>query len=110
MFDKTTLFGDVAELCLLYIANYGSGHARGIASTFGVSPNAAQRQLFKFEQAGILVARMIGSTKSYEFNPRLSYRKELQALLEKILMEISAEDTEKYFRERRRPRRTGKAL
>jgi DNA-binding transcriptional ArsR family regulator len=90
--------------------NYGQGYIRGIASTFGISPGAVQRQLEKLEDAGILVSRRLGNLKTFEINPRLGFRNELVAMLEKALTEISEEEIEKYFRQRRRPRLTGKEL
>ncbi|MBY0552804.1 MAG: winged helix-turn-helix domain-containing protein [Candidatus Obscuribacterales bacterium] len=106
-----SLFGNnVAKQCLLYIANYGGGHINGIARTFGMSPSQAQRQLEKLEAEGILVSQFYGNTKQFSINPRLPIRNELQALLEKMLSLVPEAETEKYFRQRRRPRRTGKEL
>jgi DNA-binding transcriptional ArsR family regulator len=104
------LFGDIAELCLLYIVNYGQGYIRGIASTFNVSPGAVQRQLERLEDGGILVSRRVGNVKTFEISPRLGFRDELIAMLERVLTMLPEEDTEKYFRQRRRPRLTGKEL
>lgn len=83
---------------------------RPIASTFGISPGAVQRQLEKLESGGILVHQFSGNTKNFRINPRSAIKNELTDLLEKILTLLPEEDTEKYFRERRRPRRTGKTL
>lgn len=105
------LFGNkVAEKCLLYLANYGEGHINGIAKTFGISPSQVERQLKKLESGGILVNTIVGNTKVFSLNPRLGIRKELSALLEQILILLPPSETEKYYRERRRPRRSGKAL
>lgn len=105
------LFGNrVAEKCILYIVNYGEGHIRGIASTFGIHPRSVQLQLEKLESDGILVNRMVGNSKLFKLNPRLPIKAELTALAEKILSLMPEEETEQYFRERRRPRRTDKAL
>ncbi len=106
-----TLFGnEIAEYCLLYIANYGEGYIRGIASTFEVFPNQVRMQLEKLEADGILVSQFSGNTKLFRINPRLAIRNELMAMLEKMLSLLPEDITEKYFRQRRRPRRTGKAL
>ena len=105
-----TLFGNnVAKFCLLYIANYGEGHINGIAKTFEVSPSQVQRQLEKLEREGILVSQFSGNTKNFRINPRLGIRVELTALIEKMLALLPASESEQYFRQRRRPRRTGKA-
>ena len=105
------LFGNkVAELCLMYIVNYGEGHINGIAKTFGVTPRQAKMQLEKLEAGGILISQFSGNTKNFRINPRLAIKTELTTLIEKMLTLVSESDTQKYFRERRRPRRTGKAL
>jgi hypothetical protein len=106
-----TLFGnEVAERCLLYIVNYGEGYIRGIASTFDLYPHQVRMQLEKLEADGILVSQFSGNTKLFRINPRLAIRDELVALLERILGLLPDEETEKYFRQRKRPRRTGKQL
>ena len=106
-----TLFGNnVAKLCLLYIANYGEGYINGIAKAFSISPGQVQRQLEKLEREGILISQFSGNTKNFRINPRLAIREELKALLEKMLTLMPEAETKKYFRERRRPRRTGKKL
>src|SRR5579862_3924407 len=78
-----TLFGnEIAEFCLLYIANYGEGYIRGISSTFGVFPNQVRLQLEKLEAEGILVSQFSGNTKLFRINPRLAIKDELLAVLE----------------------------
>jgi DNA-binding MarR family transcriptional regulator len=106
-----SLFGSkVAEKCLLYIANYGEGYATAIARTFGYGQSQVQRQLEKLEAGGVLVSSYSGKTKNFKINPRLAIRKELQTMLEKMLSLFSEKDTQKYFRQRMRPRRTNKEL
>lgn len=105
------LFGNnVVEFCLLYIVNYGEGHIRGIARTFDISQGQVQRQLEKLELGGILVSQFSGNTKNFRINPRLAIKAELTDLIEKMLTLMPEEETNKYYRERRRPRRTGKKL
>lgn len=105
------LFGNkVAEACLLYIVNYGEGYINGIGKTFAIAPRQVQLQLERLEAGGILVSQFSGNIKLFRLNPRLAIKAELTALMEKILALMPEEKTEKYFRERRRPRRTGKAL
>src|SRR4030095_3094051 len=109
MYD--TLFGNnVAKLCLLYIVNYGEGHINGIARTFGVSASQVQRQLIKLEEEGVLISQFSGNTRIFRINPRLAIKTELTALVEKMLALLPESENEKYFRQRRRPRKTGKAL
>lgn len=106
-----TLFGNaVAEKVLLYITNYGEGYINKIAKVYGISPSQVQKQLVKLESGGILVSRMTGNLRVFTFNPRLAIKKELLALMEKELSLFSEEITKKFYRERTRPRRTGKEL
>lgn len=97
-----------AERVLLYLENYGEGNATGIARTFACPLSVVQKQLFKFEQAGVLVSRLVGRTRLYAWNPRFALKAELHALLARALEQMPREETRKYFRERRRPRRAGK--
>lgn len=107
----SAIFGnETAAKSLLYIANYGEGHTRAIASTFGISTSQVYKQLIRFEAAGILVAKVSGRTKIFTFSPRFAIRKALISLLEEILALVPAEDSKRYFRGRARPRRTGKKL
>ena len=99
-----------AERVLLYLQNYGEGNATGIARTFACPLSVVQKQLIKFEQAGVLVSRLVGRTRLYSWNPRFALKAELQALLGGALALMPRDETRKYFRERRRPRRAGKPL
>lgn len=99
-----------AEQILLYITNYEEGYISGIAGTFGIPKSQVRKQLLRLENAGILVARNKGNLRLYTFNPRCAYINELENLLRKIISLLPREDIEKYYRQRQRPRRTGKSL
>ncbi len=99
-----------AERVLLYLENYGEGNATGIARTFACPLSVVQKQLFKFEQAGVLVSRLVGRTRLYSWNPRFALKTELRSLLSGALALMPREEVRKYFRERRRPRRADKPL
>jgi DNA-binding IclR family transcriptional regulator len=99
-----------AEKILLYIANYKEGYISGIAETFQIAKSQIRKQLIRLENGGILVARDKGNLRIYTFNPRCIYKNELISLLDKILSQLPRDEIEKYYRQRQRPRRTGKAL
>ena len=107
---ESLLGNQTAEKVLLYIINYGEGHTSGIAQTFDLPKSQVRKQLVRLEEGGILVGRSVGNIRMFQFNPRCPYKKELEVFLEKILSLVSIADQEKYYRQRRRPRRTGKAL
>jgi hypothetical protein len=105
------LFGSkTAAYVLLFIEAYGSGYASRIAETFGSPLNGIQQQLRKLETNGVLVSRLIGRTRVFEFNPRSRTAKNLSAFLAAELDALPRDVFKKYFTQRQRPRRTGKAL
>ncbi len=99
-----------AEKVLLYIANYGDGYANGIARTFKLSASQVYKQLTRLEAGGLLASRDVGRTRVFTFNPRWAFLKPLKEILNKALKSLSPEEIRKYYRERRRPQRTRKAL
>lgn len=105
-----TLFGGkAAAKVLLFIENYGEGYAAQIAKTFEMPVSEVQKQLTKFERAGILVSRMLGPSRIYTWNPRDPSLQGLGLLLRETLDKGIPEETLKqYYRQRQRPRRTGK--
>jgi hypothetical protein len=99
-----------AERVLIFILARNEGYVREIARFFGGDPDSIQKQLVKFESAGILVSRTAGKTRLYCFNPRYAFLKQLNALLEKALSFYPKEERERLLMNRRRPRRRGKPL
>ena len=105
------LFGSrSAAQVLLFLQNYGEGHARRIATTFDVPHMAIQRQLRRLEAEGVLVSRSVGNTRVFTWNPRSATVSDLRAFLETELERLPSDVTKRYFRQRQRPRRSGKAL
>ena len=104
-----SLFGnETAEKTLLYLSTYGDGYALKIARVFDLPVSQVQRQLLRFERAGVLVSQLQGRTRVFLWNPRYLFREELQAILKKALRFLPETTRERYFMSRTRPRRTGK--
>jgi predicted ArsR family transcriptional regulator len=104
-----SLFGNrTAEKVLLYLQTYEEGYARQIARTFEVSLNAVQKQLRRFEDGGVLVSRTVGRTRVFTWNPRYPFKEPLRELLSRALEYLPESEKRAYYRERRRPRRSGK--
>lgn len=105
------LFGNkTAERILLYITNYGEGNISGIAKTFKLSKSQVRKQLLRLEDGEILIGRDLGNLRMFTFNPLFPLKSETERLCEKVLSLLPDDELEKYYRQRRRPRRTGKAL
>jgi len=105
------IFGsDSAARVLLYLEAYGEGYGREIARTFEMPQSLVQRQLRKLEAAGLLVARDRGRIRIYQWDPRSRLVPALRELLRTGLQNLPEREREAYFRQRRRPRRSGKPL
>lgn len=98
------------ERVLMFLIAREEGYAREIARFFNTDLDPIQKQLDKLENAGVLVSRLAGKTRLYEFNPRYAFLKEFQSLLEKALTFYPSEERDRLFMIRRRPRRKGKPL
>jgi len=99
-----------AAWVLLFLQNYGEGHASRIATTFDVSVMGIQRQLKRLEDNGVLHSRMIGNSRVFTFNDRNPTVKNLRHFLQQELDVLPKKYALQYFRQRQRPRRSGKPL
>lgn len=99
-----------ATQVLLFLEAYGEGHANRIATTFEVSVMPIQRQLKRLETNGVLVNRMIGRTRVFYFNERNPTVRNLRVFLREELDLLPKAELRKYYRQRQRPRRSGKPL
>jgi predicted ArsR family transcriptional regulator len=107
----TPLLGtENSERVLIFLLARNEGYAREIAQFFDTNLYAIQRQLDKLEVGGVLVSRMVGRTRLYQFNPRYPFLNELKHLLEKAFSFYSEDSRENLVMNRRRPRRRGKPL
>jgi hypothetical protein len=103
------LFGSrSAEQVLLYIENYGAGFGKAIADTYGAPLYAIQKQLLKLEAAGVLVSQPLGRTRVFSWNPRYPFLDPLRQLLRVAFAYMPEAELRRYYRQRRRPRRSGK--
>ena len=109
MLDK--LFGSKnAALVLLYLYHYGEAHPRGIARGIEASLSSVQNQLSKFEDAGVVVSKLIGNVRIYFFNKKSPLSKPLLELINVVHSSMSKEDKERLFSMRNRPRKPGKLV
>ncbi|MBC8335954.1 MAG: ArsR family transcriptional regulator [Anaerolineales bacterium] len=105
------LLGSInAERVLIYILARNDGYARKIARFFDSDPDSIQKQLVKLENGSVLVSKVVGRTRLYQFNPRYPFLTELKGLLEKAYSFYPEEIREKLSMDRRRPRRREKPL
>lgn len=105
------LLGSVnKERVLIYLVARGRGYSREIARFFQAPLSPVQNAVEKLEAAGVLVSRVVGSTREYEFNPRYPARSELTVLLDRALSLYPATLRDALLLTRSRPRRKDKPL
>lgn len=96
------------EKVLVFLWARGEGYPRQIARFFDSELSSIQDQLDRLEAGGVIVSRMLGRTRIYQFNPEYAFLGELKALLEKAVSFYPNERIEQLTMNRRRPRRRGK--
>lgn len=102
-------FGSLAgERVLLFLHRYDRGYGRQIALAFDTPVSEVQKQLTKLESGGLVVSRLVGRTRVYEWNPRSVFVAPLRTLLQVILEHLPPERQGPFQDGRRRPRRAGK--
>ena len=107
---ETILGNQTAAKIMLYLFHYGEAYASGVSKDMAITLSQVQKQLDKFEVAGILVSKKFGTTRLYEFNPKLGVVKKIKELIEVFYDSIPLTEREQMFSERRRPRRRGKPV
>jgi DNA-binding transcriptional ArsR family regulator len=98
------------EKILLFLYTHGESYPREIARLLGYHVNTVQNQLLNLEGGGVLFSRLRGKVRLFGLNPRYPFKKEIEALLEKVLRFVPDVEKDKLYRPRLRPRRTGKPL
>ena len=105
------LFGNrTAAKLMLYLFHYGEVYATGMAKDLDVALSPIQRQMDKFEAAGVLTSKMVGNTRVYSFNPKQPATRKLKELVQVFYEAMSMQERERLFSTRRRPRRRGKPI
>lgn len=107
---EALLESPVKEKILLFLLANKDSYPREIARNFAFNFTTVHYQLKKMEDAGVLYSQLRGKVRLYGLSPRYPFRKELEALLQKTFDFLSAEEKEKYYIRRRRPRRAEKPL
>ena len=104
------LGSSVKEKILLYLQECDEGYALEIAKNFGFSISMIQFHLKKLEDDSVVVSKLMGKTRIFLLNPRYIFYTQLVSLLDKAIQLLPPTEIQKYYRPRKRPRRTGKPL
>jgi len=109
MLDKI-LGSEVAMKIMLHLIHYGEVYPTAVAKDYQLSLSGVQKQFQRFENAGILVSKLVGKSRVYFFNKKFPAVKPFIDLIKVYYDGLSLEDRQKLFATRRRPRRPGKPI
>jgi hypothetical protein len=105
------LLGSVnKERVLVFLAARGNGYSRQIARFFNAPLCPVQNAMDRLEAAGVLVSRLVGTTREYVLSPRYPARPELASLLNRALSLYPPKLRDQLLVNRSRPRRRDKPL
>jgi DNA-binding transcriptional ArsR family regulator len=105
------LFGSrAAESVLLHLYHYGETYGRAVSADFEISLDSVQRNLEKFERAGVLICKKQGRTLVYGWNPKSRLAGSLKDLVEIVYENMPLEVRQVKFAIRRRPRSKDKPI
>jgi DNA-binding transcriptional ArsR family regulator len=109
MLDKI-LGSETAMKIMLHLVHYGEIYPSAVAKDYQISLSGVQKQFQRFEEAGILVSKLVGKSRIYLFNRKSPVVKPFIDLVTVYYDGLSIEDKEHLFGTRRRPRRPGKPV
>ena len=104
------LGSQTAEKVFLHLHHYGETYASAIAKDFNMAVGQVQRQLDRFETAGILISRKLGKTRVYEYNFKHPLTSPFQDLVKRVYDSIPLPEKARIFITRRRPRARNKPV
>jgi DNA-binding transcriptional ArsR family regulator len=104
------LGSNTAMKIMLHLIHYGEIYPSAVAKDYQMSLSAVQKQFERFEEAGILVSKLVGKTRVYLFNRKSPVTKPFMDLIKVYYDGLTLEDKENIFSVRRRPRRPGKPV
>lgn len=99
-----------AQKIFLHLFHHGETYPSAVAKDFNVSLGQVQRQFDRFENAGILISKLSGRTRVYQFNKKNSLVSPFMEMVKRVYESLPLEEKEQIFSTRRRPRRAGKPV
>lgn len=100
-----------AQKLFLHLYHYGESYPSAVAKDMKVSLGAVQKQFERFEEAGLIISKLQGRTRVYQFNMKNgAIVKPFREMIKVIYESIPLKEKEELFRTRRRPRRAGKPV
>lgn len=104
------LGSETAMKIMLHLVHYGEIYPSAVAKDYQISLSGVQKQFQRFEDAGVLVSKLVGKSRVYFFNKKFPVTRPFMELVKIYYDGLSLEDKERLFGTRRRPRRPGKPV
>ena len=100
-----------AQKIFLHLYHYGESYPSAVAKDMKTSLGAIQKQFERFEAAGIIISRLQGRTRVYQFNMKNgAIVKHFKEIIKIVYHSIPIKERQEIFHVRRRPRRAGKPI
>jgi DNA-binding MarR family transcriptional regulator len=104
------LGSETAQKIFLHIYHHDESYPTAVAKDFKITLGQVQRQFDRFENAGILISKLFGRTRVYQFNKKNSLTAPFIEMVKRVYDSIPLQEKENLFNTRRRPRRAGKPV
>lgn len=104
------LGSETAQKIFLHLYHYGESYPSAVARDFNITLGQVQRQFERFENAGILISKLSGKTRIYQFNKKYPLTVPFIEIVKRVYDSLSLEEKENLFPTRRGPRRAGKPI
>jgi DNA-binding transcriptional ArsR family regulator len=104
------LNSEIAMKVMFHMIHYGEIYPSAVAKDYELTLSAVQKQFARFEEAGVLISKLVGRTRVYSFNKKSKTAVKFYDFVKVYYDGLSLKDKEKIFSERRRPRRAGKPV
>ncbi len=104
------LGSETAQKIFLHLFHHGESYPSAVAKDFKITLGQVQRQFDRFERAGILISKLSGKTRVYQFNKKNPLTSPFMELVKRVYDSIPLEEKQLIFNTRRRPRRAGKPV
>src|SRR5690554_1935729 len=96
MLDKI-LGSDTAMKIMLHLIHYGEIYTSAVAKDYQLSLSGVQKQFQRFEDARVLVSKLVGKSRVYLFNKKSPTVKPFMDLIKVYYDGLSLEDKEQLF-------------
>lgn len=104
------LGSETAQKIFLHLYHHGESYPSAVSKDFKITLSQVQRQFDRFESTGILISKLSGKTRIYQFNKKTPLTSPFMELVKRVYDSIPLHEKEEIFSTRRRPRRAGKPV